>query len=235
MRYRLIHPNQRIPWDVERTLEMLLQGMEHSSLGFIPEKGQEKLKRFLVELWRFQPLLRLVSELNPEEMALHLLEAAAIAKRLRPKAQVLDIGPGGGFPALPMAILHNEASLILIERRQKVAAYLERSASALGLNHVRVLPVEYERFQHQKGLGPIHEITAKAVWPWKAYIRKVLPFLLEGVRAWVFQTPALETKELDSFLGALSGHPASLCSFEVQLYPGGKSRRLFGVSLQESS
>lgn len=234
-RYCSIYPNCRTPFDVGQTLKLLRHGLEISKLEAIVGEEQEALQRFMGELERFQPRLRLVSELDPEEIALHLLEAVAISKRLRPKAKVLDIGTGGGFPALPLAVLRKDAFFILIERRQKLAAYLEHAVSCLGLGHVRILPEEYEKFEHSKDLNPIHEVTAKAVWPWRVYLRKVLPFFLGGARVWVFQTPALEEEEIGGYLRDLCGRPVSLCSLEVRLFPGGKSRRLFGATIQESN
>jgi 16S rRNA (guanine527-N7)-methyltransferase len=188
------------------------------------------LARFLTELERFQPHLRLVSELNPEGIALLLLEGLAVGNRLETNARVLDIGPGGGFPGIPMAILRTDASFVLVERRRRIATYLEHVAQTLGLKHVQVLWVEFEKALSSGELGHVQEITAKAVWSWQEYVRNVLPFVQKGARAWVFGTPSLGDEAIVKFLKSMGVGNVSVSSFDARLLEASPTRRLFALS-----
>jgi 16S rRNA (guanine527-N7)-methyltransferase len=53
-------------------------------------------------------------------------------------ARVLDVGSGGGFPAIPLAIVREDLHLTLTEPRRKKAAFLERVVLTLGLSQVRL-------------------------------------------------------------------------------------------------
>ena len=50
----------------------------------------------------------------------------------------LDIGSGGGFPALPLAIFRPKISFVLVESVAKKAFFLERTAEAVSLANVQV-------------------------------------------------------------------------------------------------
>lgn len=50
----------------------------------------------------------------------------------------LDIGSGGGFPAIPLAIFRSDISFVLAESISKKAYFLERTAETLNLLNVRV-------------------------------------------------------------------------------------------------
>jgi 16S rRNA (guanine527-N7)-methyltransferase len=188
------------------------------------------LARFLTELERFQPHLRLVSELNPEGIALLLLEGLAVGNRLETNARVLDIGPGGGFPGIPMAILRTDASFVLVERRRRIATYLEHVAQTLGLKHVQVLWVEFEKALSSGELGHVQEITAKAVWSWQEYVRNVLPLVQKGARAWVFGTPSLGDEAIVKFLKSMGVGNVSVSFFDARLLEASPTRRLFALS-----
>ncbi|WP_300972293.1 16S rRNA (guanine(527)-N(7))-methyltransferase RsmG, partial [uncultured Helicobacter sp.] len=50
----------------------------------------------------------------------------------------MDVGSGGGFPAIPLAIAKPEVYFILVEPRQKRACFLQNIALELGLGNVQV-------------------------------------------------------------------------------------------------
>ena len=78
---------------------------------------------------------------------LHLPDAVSLAPILHhyhaDTGVLLDIGSGGGFPAIPLAILFPEWSVTLVERSQKKADFLRRVVSVLRLPGVTVLEGEF--------------------------------------------------------------------------------------------
>jgi 16S rRNA (guanine527-N7)-methyltransferase len=63
----------------------------------------------------------------------HLPDAFALAARLRAPAAVIDIGSGGGLPAIPLAILRPALVLELCEPIAKKGAFLRTAIRELGL------------------------------------------------------------------------------------------------------
>ncbi len=63
----------------------------------------------------------------------HLPDSLALLALVPPGARVVDVGSGGGLPALPFAILRPDCALTLVEPRAKRAAFLRTAVRQLGL------------------------------------------------------------------------------------------------------
>lgn len=81
----------------------------------------------------------------------HVLHSLAIGRFItfQPGARVLDLGTGGGFPGIPLAILFPETHFTLIDGTQKKIRVVEEVATALGLTNVRALAVRAEEHREK--------------------------------------------------------------------------------------
>ena len=79
----------------------------------------------------------------------HVLHSLAIAKvvRFKPMAEVLDVGTGGGFPGVPLAIVFPESRFTLIDSIGKKVKVVADVAERVGLENVRCRQVRAEEVE----------------------------------------------------------------------------------------
>ncbi|MDO4581701.1 MAG: 16S rRNA (guanine(527)-N(7))-methyltransferase RsmG [Bacillota bacterium] len=91
-----------------------------------------------------------------------------------------DIGSGGGFPALPLAIACPRLEWTLLEAAQKKTAFLNEAAAALGLSNVRAVALRAEDAGRGELRGGFDIVTARAVAPLSVLSEYALPLLRAG-------------------------------------------------------
>src|SRR4051812_38659646 len=72
-----------------------------------------------------------------------LLEPVLAARRLPRSPELMDLGSGGGSPAIPLALALDAPRLVMVESRTRKAAFLREAARTVSLNAV----VEIARFE----------------------------------------------------------------------------------------
>ena len=115
----------------------------------LDDQKKSRLARFLSELDRWRRTVNLTGRLSAEELVSHTLESAFGANLLPLVASVVDIGTGGGFPGVPLAICRPDLRWIWLEPREKRAAFLRHVARTIPVENAEVvsdraeeLPVE---------------------------------------------------------------------------------------------
>jgi 16S rRNA (guanine527-N7)-methyltransferase len=116
-------------------------------LGIAPTpKVLDQLAHYAREIEFWNPKYGLVNAQGEDLMRRHFLDslvAVPFLERLAPRV-VADVGSGGGFPGIPLALYFPEIPFVLIERSGKRVRFLENVVNVLSLGNVRVLqsPVE---------------------------------------------------------------------------------------------
>jgi 16S rRNA (guanine(527)-N(7))-methyltransferase RsmG len=102
------------------------------------ELSRETIER-LADYFEFvqenNALLHLVGPCSEEEFAVrHVLESLMLLDHLPKKARFADVGAGAGLPSIPCLIVRDDLAAVLIENKQKKAAFLEEVLARLGLS-----------------------------------------------------------------------------------------------------
>lgn len=92
-----------------------------------------QLGTFLAELDRWRRTVNLTGRLSAAELVSHTLESVLGEPLLPRGARAVDVGAGGGFPGVPLAICRPDLAFTWLEPREKRAAFLRHVA--------RVIPV----------------------------------------------------------------------------------------------
>jgi len=96
-------------------------------------------------------------------------------------ARVADIGPGGGFPSVPMRIVDPSLQFVLIESQRRRCEFLEALVTELELDGVEVVNARAEEAGRAEALrGSFDLVVARAVAPLAVLVEYALPLLKVG-------------------------------------------------------
>ncbi len=112
-------------------------------LKYFPTLSAVQIKQFelLKELYEdWNAKINVISRKDIDELYLrHVLHSLGIMKVLefKPGTKILDVGTGGGFPGIPLAIMNPEVDFYLIDVIAKKIKVVEEVAKALELKNVK--------------------------------------------------------------------------------------------------
>ena len=140
-------------------------------LKYFPNLTQLQISQFsqLQELYKDWNLkINVVSRKDIDELYLrHVLHSLGIAKvvQFKPNTKVLDVGTGGGFPGIPLAILFPEAQFHLVDSIGKKIKVVNDVTEGLGLQNIKTTHGRVEEIK-----GTYDFIVSRAVAQMETFV-----------------------------------------------------------------
>ena len=140
---------------------------------YFPSLTAQQLQQFnrLPELYNYwNTQINVISRKDIEQLyERHVLHSLGIAKVIQflPGESVLDVGTGGGFPGIPLAILFPETQFHLVDSIGKKIKVVQEIAKALGLKNVKASHQRAEQINEKFDFVVSRAVTRlNEFYPW---------------------------------------------------------------------
>lgn len=143
-------------------IDLLKNGVEAIGLNLTTTQF-EQLDRFSALLFKWNKTYNLTSIRSKEDvLSHHILDSLAVVPYfdhyLKEGSRLLDVGSGGGLPAIPYAICRPDICVELVETVGKKTAFLTQACVELGLKNVQIHNLRVENLR----VTPFNAISSRA-------------------------------------------------------------------------
>ncbi|MDO4225382.1 MAG: 16S rRNA (guanine(527)-N(7))-methyltransferase RsmG [Bergeyella zoohelcum] len=139
---------------------------------YFPELTENQKEQFrkLEELYtEWNAKINVISRKDMDSLyEKHILHSLGIAKMMQfaPSTKVLDVGTGGGFPGVPLAILFPEVQFTLIDSIGKKITVVQNVAEGIGLQNLTAIHGRAEKLKEK-----FHFVVSRAVTQMPEFLR----------------------------------------------------------------
>ena len=192
----------------------------------------EKLHAMLLRLQEVNSYMNLTAIRDEDGILVkHIADSLKIAKYIPKNAKILDVGCGGGFPSLPLAIARPDISVTSLDSTEKKVKYVGETAKLLGISSHTPLYGRAEELAHDPALRESFDIvTARAVASLPVLCELCLPFVKIGGAFVAMKSGDVEEELAASAAGIkklgatpFAVHAFSLVSHENGVTPEGRT------------
>jgi 16S rRNA (guanine527-N7)-methyltransferase len=159
---------------------------------FFSDELVEKLDAFNALLFRWNQKINLTSIADPDEAIDRLLLEPLLAARHIPAlaTRLMDVGSGGGSPAIPLKLALPQLHLTMVEAKVRKSAFLREASRQLGLTTTEVETTRVEELLAQPHLHEAFDlISMRAVRIESRMLNTIQAFLKPGGHVLLFRGP----------------------------------------------
>jgi 16S rRNA (guanine527-N7)-methyltransferase len=156
----------------------------------LQEKTIEQICVYLDLLQRWNARMNLSALDNGDKGLDRLIIEPLVAARHLPsrRNQIIDIGSGGGSPAVPLKLMVPDITLLMVEAKTRKAAFLRELVRQLELKHVSVETARYESLLASPELHESHDVlTIRAVRIEERVLKGLQEFVKPGGELFLFR------------------------------------------------
>ncbi len=161
----------------------------------------------------------------------HFSDSVAIAglPELRDAKRVIDVGTGGGFPGVPLAILFPDKEFVLMDSLAKRLTIVESVARDLGIDNVTVVHARAEDLGRSKTHREAYDLcVSRAVANLRVLSEYCLPFVRIGGSFLAYKTETAR-EEADAAKRAVAILGGKLSGIEPAPVPGGDGHLIIRI------
>lgn len=148
----------------------------------VSRETAERLDRFVAHFLKWQSAVQLVAPSTlPMIWTRHIADSLQLLPDIASAKEVVDVGSGGGFPGLVLAIAATDKKFHLIESDTRKASFL-REALRITNTTAEVYAERVESVAKRISTG-IHMVTARAFAPLPRMLELTEPFFRDGAKA----------------------------------------------------
>ncbi len=164
---------------IESTLKSVLQPLGLD--GYITPEALEKFKFLYSALVSVNSEMNLTAITEEDKVAaLHFADSITAAPYIPEGASVIDVGCGGGFPCLPLAIVRPDLKITALDSTAKKLTFVDSVAIRLSLN-VTTLPIRAEEGARKEELRESFDFAlSRAVARMNILSELCLPYVKVG-------------------------------------------------------
>lgn len=182
--------------------------------------GEAAVVRFLDALTEWNARIHLTGERDPAALVRHALDSLAVVPGLPPAGLVIDVGAGGGFPGIILAIARPDLDFVLLDSRRRAVSFLRETSRSLPLPNVSALHRRAEEAVKELG-GKAAAVISRAL-RLDQYLRLAAPLVAADGMVLAMQTPG----RADVARSVAAEVGLALVSERGYLLPGAKRRAL---------
>lgn len=155
--------------------------MNYALKKYFPNLSDEQVERYtmLESLYpEWNEKINVISRADIGELVVrHILHSLAIAKfgLLDSSHNILDVGTGGGFPGIPLAIMYPDKKFTLIDSIGKKITVVNDIISRLGLQNARGIQIKSNMFKER-----FDTIVSRAVTAFPNFVKQTRDNLIKG-------------------------------------------------------
>jgi 16S rRNA (guanine527-N7)-methyltransferase len=159
---------------------------------YLPDSLAESLAAYYDLLFRWNRKINLTALDNPEAAIDRLLVEPLVAAKYLPQApRLIDIGSGGGSPAIPFKLAVPALQLTMVEVKARKSAFLREAIRHLNLNGAQVETARYEELLVRPELHEACDVVSlRAVRTEARVLTSLQAFLRVGGMLMLFRGPS---------------------------------------------
>ena len=131
----------------------------------VAKNKKNQLEKFEELLLIWNKTHNLISRSQTTNIKEHIKDSLSVSSFLG--KNILDLGSGGGFPGIPIAITCPDKQVFLIERKQNKAAFLLNTTNQLGLKNTKVINNDSSELDRESFPTPLEIVTRAFGSPYK--------------------------------------------------------------------